>query len=407
MLVRRLIFRYLRARRGFLSLVTGFALGGLALGVAALIVVMAVMTGFREELLTRILGMTGHATLTHYELSETDARTMAQKLKELPQITAARPYVLGQSMSISNRQASGNLIRGIHLEDAPQILQQNIVKGTLDNLNKKGQVAIGTVLARKLGLAVGSPFTLISPDGTQTLFGFIPRMQQVRVGAVFDIGMHQFDAGMIYMNMIDAQNFFRLGDRVTAVDVYVKNPATIQSLLPVMEEQISHKARISPWSDSNRQFFAALQVERVTMFIILALIVLVAAFNIITGQTMLVSEKRQDIGILRTMGATKSTILKTFFLNGMLLGSLGTGAGVALGLLVVQFLQPIVRIIEKISGINIFSGEVYFLEEIPAVIVPQDIVNIIILALVLTLLASIYPAWRAAKLPPVEVLRHG
>jgi lipoprotein-releasing system permease protein len=399
------ITRYVRARRGFARVVTGFSISGIILGVAALIVVMSVMNGFRTELLNRILGMTGHATISETGLSLQAAQEYQHALIKHPEITKAQPFILGQAMVISNRNSSGAMVRGTIIDNEENIVKSNIKDGNFNSLLNKNTVAIGRGMAHNLGLGIGSRLTLLSPQGTRTVMGFIPRMVPMKVGAIFDIGMNQYDDGLVYMSVSNAQKFFKLKDGVTALDIHVKNPSDIENIVSFMKESTRPYTTIRTWQQSNRQFFSALQVERVSMFIILSLIVVVAAFNIITGQMMLVNDKRGDIAIMRTMGAQRRQILNIFFFNGMLIGGFGTILGTGTGLLIVQYLESIVTFIEGLTGAAIFSGEGYFLDELPSQVIFSDIMMIIGISLVLTLLASLYPAWRACRMDPVEVLR--
>ena len=408
MFYRKTILRYLFARRGFTRLVTLFAGFGVVLGVAALIVVMSVMSGFREELLSRILGVTGHGMVTQPGLTLEEARTMVPRLTQLEAVSAAEPYVMGQAMVLRGGQATGLLVRGVDPAlSRENLFAKSLIDGALENLNQTRHIAIGKGLAMQLRVAVGDSLTLVSPQGNRTIAGFIPRMIQVRIGAVFDVGMHQYDSGLLYMNIADAQAFFDTGNTVSAIDIRLHNPEATAQTAAAIAQAAGEFASFQDWKVGNRQFFQALQVERAAMFIILSLIVVVAAFNVITGQMMLVNGKTQDIAILRTMGATRWQILVIFFMNGGLIGLLGTGAGVGIGLLVVAYLQPIVSTLEKLFGVAIFSGEVYFLDRLPAVLVWQDVAFIAAVSFGLCVLASIYPAWRAARMEPVEILRRG
>lgn len=396
--------RYLKSRRGIVSVVTGFSLVGITLGVAALIVVMAVMAGFREELLSRILGVTGHGIVTG-TITYDDSKNYREQLLKVEGITDAKPFVYGQGMIISGRNSSGILVRGVDLDDK-HLFESKMIEGDVNVLADDKQVIIGNTLAKKLGVGVGDGITVLSPQGSHTVMGFIPRLVQKRVGGIFDIGMHQYDSALVYTSISSAQRFYKLKDRISAIDIKVVDPDNINSYRPYIAEIVGNDAFFQDWMSTNRQFFSALQVEKAAMFIILALVVIVAAFNIITGQTMLVNDKTGDIAILRTMGARRRDIMNIFLINGLILGGAGTVLGLVTGLLVVHFLQPIVSLIETLTGASIFSGEVYFLDSLPAVLVPEDIAMIIGLSIVLTILASLYPAWRAAKMDPVEVLRH-
>jgi lipoprotein-releasing system permease protein len=403
----KLTARYFRSRKGFVSVVSGFSLMGILLGVAALIVVMSVMNGFRAELLSRILGLGGHGTYVISGASASETEVARQNLLKHPSVTSAEVYVQGQALVMGRGTASGALIRGVDIENTDNFVKKYRQSGYMDDLKKKNHIAIGAGLARKLNATVGSVVTLISPQGSTTPFGFMPRMQKYKVAAIFKAGMQLYDNSWVYMSTASAQKFFALGDRVTGVDLRVDNPMALNDIRDdIIKASGSENAYILSWLDNNRQFFQALQVERVAMFIILSLIVVVAAFNIITGQTMTVNDKKSDIAILRTMGARRRDILMVFFMNGTLIGVLGTVLGVAIGLLIVYNLGFIVGLLEAVFGVSLFSGGAYFLDELPAVINWVDVSVITITSLVLSMLASVYPAWRASRLNPVEVLRN-
>lgn len=402
----RVALRYFRSRKGFVSVVSGFSLTGIIIGVAALIVVMAVMTGFRDELFSRILGIGGHATVTFAGTSTSNMDEIKQKIESIKGVHHAQPFVHGQAMALAGNKASGVLIRGVDVENSDNLIFNKIIAGNQESLKKPGRVAIGSALARELQVGVGSVVSLLSPDGSQTAFGFIPRIKKYKVAAVFDVGMELYDGVWMYMDIPTAQIFYKLDNRITGFDVRMNKPDDVDVLYPKIPEVLGENGRVITWKTSNKQFFDALQVERVAMFVILSLIVVVAAFNIITGQMMTVNDKHSDIAILRTMGASKWQILKVFFGGGLLVGVIGTGAGLSAGLLIVSFLQEIVSFLEFVFSVNIFSGEAYFLDELPAIIVWSDVVKVGALSLGLSALASLFPAYKAASTDPVEVLRH-
>lgn len=403
--------RYLRARRGFVSVVTGFSFVGIALGVAALIVVMAVMAGFRAELLDRILGTTGHAQLTMPVLTAEKANEIRDEALESIGITSAVPYVSGQAMIASNRKALGGLVRAVDGDDlrANKLINDNIIAGSLQGFGEPGQspkIVLGKTLAQQLGVYVGDSISLMSSQGTHTIMGFVPRMMRAEVVAIFEVGMYQYDNALMFLPVDVAQSFYKIGDLVTAIEIMVDKPAAIQTYLPQLQGLVDPTGHVITWVEGNRQFFEALQVERVAMFIILTLIVIVAAFNIITGQMMTVNDKKRDVAILRTMGAQRSDILRLFFFSGFWVGLIGTLLGVVLGFVVIWQLHPIVSFIEGLTGARLFSGEAYFLSQLPAKIVPQEMITIVLVSLLLSMLASLYPAYKATKLDPVEALRN-
>tara|TARA_R110000868_G_scaffold189695_2_gene433168 strand:- start:217132 stop:218367 length:1236 start_codon:yes stop_codon:yes gene_type:complete len=405
---RSVALRYFRSRKGFVSVVSGFSLFGILLGVAALIVVMSVMNGFRSELMGRILGVSGHATAQVPYADLAQAQTMVVNLSKLPEVQSAEVFVQGQALTMNRGRATGVLLRGIDVQNTHSYVKDadKILSGRLTDLEKPNTIAIGKELARTLQAGVGSVITLVSPSGSTTPFGFIPRMVKVQVVAVFDVGMHIYNNGWVYSSVSTAQKFLQLNDTVSGIDIKLHDPMQVTQIKPTLVEALqSEGAFVMSWKDSNKQFFEALEVERVSMFIILTLIIVVAAFNIITGQTMTVNDKRSDIAILRTMGARRKDILKIFIFGGSMIGFLGTFLGVIFGVLIVMNLQMIVTMLEQVFGVAIFSGEVYFLDNLPAVLNATDLSLIVGISITLSILAAVYPAWRAAKLDPVEVLR--
>lgn len=410
-----MVKRYLGSRRGFTRVVTAFSVLGILLGVAALVIVLAVMSGFRQELTGRILGVTGHATVELNGLTLPVARVLRQELMKIDGVQSADPYVVGEVMASADGRSNGAIVRGIDGVKVPDYIAKKLVfNDGSEALRDGGSVLMGDGLARNLGLLPGSGVTLLSPQGQRTMVGFVPRTTQLRVGGLFNIGMVQFDNGMILARIDDVQRFLRMGDLVTAVEVRVKNPLEIGTYVEKIRETTMRvtgaeimDVRVNPWDASNRDFFNALQVERVTMFIILSLIVLVAAFNIITGQMMLVNDKLADIAILRTMGATRGQVMRIFFLNGMLLGGMGTAGGLLVGMVFVWNIQTLLNWLEAWFGVRLFPGDVYFLSELPARMNWNDTVSVLVMSLILTILASWYPAWRASRFNPVELLRRG
>lgn len=403
--VRQIVGRYLTGRTGFTRVVTLFSVLGIMLGVAALIVVMTVMNGFRDELLTRVLGLSGHGTVYVRGLTIDGVDDAVTKLKTIDDVTTVTPFISGQGMALSNRGAAGGFVRGLRTQDIPTLIQEGVVSGDIASLTGNSTVALGKRLADTLGVKAGDRITLVAPDGAQTVVGFIPRMMPLRVAAVFNVGMFQYDEGLMLTNMATAQRFYRMGDRITGLDLEVLDPTNMSLLRVNARDALDVPLTVTTWQETNREFFGALEVERVSMFIILSLIVLVAAFNIITGQMMLVGDKRTDIGILRTLGATAKDIQRIFLLNGLVLGGVGTFGGACLGLSVVSQLSGIIGAIESITGAQIFSGEAYFLDEIPQSLVWSDVGIILLISLMLTLLASVLPARRASKIAIVEALR--
>lgn len=403
--------RYLGSRRGFTRVVTIFSVLGILLGVAALIIVLAVMSGFRQELMGKILGVSGHGNLTIAGLQAPEARELAAKLENIEGVASATPYVSGQVMVTAQGRATGAFLRGIEGDPLENLGRTADVLG--NGLGEQDQVMVGSGLAAQLGVLPDSGVTLLSPEGARTVVGFIPRTGQFKVAGTFKIGMVQYDNALVLGRMADVQRFLGKQDAVDALEIRLVDAQRIEELAPeilkVADTYAENQFDVDfvPWTVANAEFFRALQVERITMFIILSLIVLVAAFNIITGQMMLVNDKMSDIAILRTMGATQGQIRRIFLYNGLLLGGIGTLGGVALGMLVVWRMTAVVNFIKGVTGVDLFPSDIYFLSELPGRISAGDMVNVVGMAMVLTVLASLYPAWRASRFNPVELLRRG
>ncbi len=401
-------WRYFKARRGFVSVVSTFSLIGITLGVAALIIVMSVMNGFREELMGKILGMSGHATAHVSYAGEESANAIAKSLLTLDGVEKTEVYVQGQALVTNRGGASGVLLRGVNAEQRTAFVFQDgfLLAGDFAKLKQLNTVAIGKDLARRLQATVGSVVNLVAPQGATTPFGFIPRMQKVRVVAVYDVGMNIYNEAWVFTSTATAQNFLKLGQNVTGIDIQLSDPLSVDDKRGAIGAQVSEDgAVITTWKDSNKQFFEALEVEKVSMFIILTLLVAIASFNVLTGQMMSVNSKRGEIAILRSMGARRADILKMFAYGGSLIGVIGTLLGLLFGLLIVFNLQCIVSVLEGLFGVAIFSGEAYFLEELPAVINWHDVALTVVISITLSIAAAIEPARRAANLDPVEVLR--
>lgn len=407
---RLVAMRYLRARRqeGFISVITWFSLIGIALGVATLIVVMSVMNGFREELFGRVIGLNGHMNLYSMQGTLTDYQPMLEAIRKVPDVTGVEPTIEAQALITHEGSASGALVRGLSQEAilGRPTIANHITYGSLKDFNGNN-IAIGIRMAQRLNLHVGDTLTLISPVSKSTVFGAAPRMRGYTIAAVFDVGMFEYDNNFIFMPLDAAQIFFSTGSGVTSLEIFVKNPQDLlQARLDVTAALPRQLLRLLDWQQSNSSFFTALQVERNVMFLILTLIILVAAFNIISSLIMLVKDKGRDIAILRTMGATRGMIMRIFFLNGSFIGIVGTSAGLGLGLLIAHHIEGIRHIVQFLTNTDPFSAEVYFLTRMPSVVDWHDVVHIVIMALTLSFLATLYPAWRAAKLDPVEALRY-
>ena len=406
---RFIAFRYLGSKRkeGLISVIAWFSLVGIALGVATLIIVMSVMNGFRTELLTRILGLNGHITVYDRQAPIKDFSQLALRIGEIPSVLYVTPQIQGQAMIMIDGKATGVLIRGLDplIMQNKSLIKKNIVAGKLKEFGSGADIVIGKRLADRIGVAFGDKVLLISPTSSTTAFGNMPRIKAFKVAAVFSVGMYEYDNTFAYMPLSQAQLFFKSGDAVNALEVEIKNPAKVEELREKLEKVLSGNRYALDWKQRNSSFFNALKVERNVMFLILTLIILVAAFNIISSMIMLVYDKTSSIAILRTMGASRAAITRIFFLSGSIVGFVGTAAGLVLGVVFCLNIESIRRLMESFSGTELFSAEIYFLSKLPAEIAWIEVAYVVAMALFLTFIASIYPAWRASRTEPAEVLR--
>jgi lipoprotein-releasing system permease protein len=405
-----LSLRYLRARRkeGFISVIAGFSFLGIMLGVATLIIVMAVMNGFRQELLSKILGLNGHLLIQPLESPLTDYAAVADRVSKVDGIYLAAPLVEGQALASSPFNASGVVVRGMRGADIVKLTQisKNIKQGTLDGFDDGQGLAIGSRLADQLSVRAGDNITLVTPRGAVTPMGTTPRIKTYKISAVFEIGMSEYDSAFVFMPLTEAQAYFNRAGDVTAIEVYTNDPDQIDRFRQPVTNAAARPIYMVDWRQRNATFFNALQVERNVMFLILTLIVLVAALNIVSGLIMLVKDKGSDIAILRTMGATQGAMMRVFLITGASIGVVGTIVGFLLGTIVCLNIEEIRRFLSWLTNTELFSPELYFLSKLPADMNFKETSAVVVMALGLSLLATLYPSWRAARLDPVEALRY-
>lgn len=409
---RLLARRYLRARRGFISITTWFAIIGIALGVATLILVTSLMNGIRDEMTSRFIGLDGHITIYSNARAFSDYEPAAAAIAAMPSVARVTPKITGQVMVTAHGAAIGAQAMATPWENlrARTLITEHVSAGSLDGIRDETGIVLGERLARNLHVEVGDSVTLISPQGRATIAGFIPRMKAYPVVGTIKLGMHEFDSGLVLMPFAEAQNYFLLanetGGAISNLEVMLKDVNAASSVARELRGKLGADARVYDWQQTNASVFAALTVQRNVMVIILALIILVAAFNIISSLVMLVKEKGRDIAVLRTMGASHASIMRVFMAAGTWIGVVGTAAGVVLGLLLAAYLEPLHKLIERLLGQEILIENIYFLSTLPTKTEPREVAVIIALSLLLSFVATIYPARRAARLDPAEALRY-
>lgn len=406
---RMMAWRYLRARKaeGFVSVIAGFSFAGILLGVATLIIVMSVMNGFRDELVTRILGLNGHLNVYSQTGELYDYMGLVDRVEKVRGVESVRPMIEGQVLINVNGVANGAVLRAFSREDfaTKPILSNSLVHGNLTDFGGLS-IAIGNKLAERLNVVVGDEITLLAPKGKASPFGTIPRSRSYTIGVIFDVGMYEYNSGFVFMDLPSAQKFLQMPGQVNSLEVMARNTQEADRVKQDVEQVIAGEALIYDWRQANSSFLTALEVERNVMFLILTLIILVAAFNIISSMIMLVKDKGKDIAILRTMGASQGNMLRIFVLTGASIGFVGTVVGAGLGIAFARNIESIRRFLEGLTGTELFADEIYFLSQLPAIIDWRDVSFVVILAFSLSVLATLYPAWRASRLDPVEALRY-
>lgn len=403
--------RYTRAKRRnhFISFISLISMAGIALGVAALIVVLSVMNGFQKEMRERILGVASHVQIFSTGASLADWPHVATEAQRNTEVIGSAPYVAGQGMLTHDDLVQGTMIRGILPEQEAHVadIDQHMVVGQMSDLKAHGfGIVLGQALAQSLHLKVGDQVVLITPQGQVTPAGFLPRLKQFRVVGLFHVGMFEYDSGLAFIHMTDAQALFRLGDTVSGVRLKLRDMMQAPQVAHQLAATLTTDAWLSDWTQEHANLFRAVALEKTMMFIILLLIVAVAAFNIVSTLVMVVTDKQADIAILRTLGAAPASILVIFMIQGALIGVIGTGLGVGFGVLTALNIHTLVPFIEKVLGIHFLSPQIYFISELPSDLQQGDVVTIALTALILTLLATLYPSWRAARVQPAEALRY-
>lgn len=409
-LERMIALRYLRTKRkdGVVSLVAGLSLVGIALGVATLIVVMAVMNGFRQELLDRILGINGHVSMHHYSQGIEDYDAITQKLQTHEGVTKVIPFIDGQAMATYRGYATGAMVKGMsytHLMQKP-LLASGLSEQAKAQFQQPKHILLGKRLADMMGVREGDKISLISPKGFTTVVGTIPRYDHFVVAGTFEVGMYEYDSTTIIMPLADAQTYFRLKDKVNMIEVFIDNPDESPFMVVELLKLFEGKYFVTDWQATNAHFFNALDTERVVMFLILTLIIAVAAFNIFSSQIMLVKEKASNIAIMRTMGATRAMIMRIFIMSGFTIGFVGSIIGVGLGVAFAANISTIQSWLESITGRALFDPVIYFLSELPAIINPSEVIAVFVISLSLSFLATLIPAYKASRQLPAEVLRY-
>ncbi|AOX17077.1 lipoprotein-releasing ABC transporter permease subunit [Kozakia baliensis] len=403
--------RYLRARRGerFVSIIAIFSLIGIALGVATLIIVMAVMNGFKADLMSRVLGLNGDLNIFSAGHSITSYQDDVVAIHQVPGVVRVTPMAEGTVLIDAGSYSSGGMVRGITQNDLRDLhaLSDNIIEGKIDNFQGDDAIAIGSTLAARAGLTIGSKITLLSPNGQATPFGTMPRIRAYRVTAIFDAGVNDYDTSVVLMPLASAQRFLMMPNAVSLIQVATADSLQVRGVTHAIAERLDDpRLRVMDWTQSNNAFLGALAVQQNVMFLILTLIILVAAFNVISSMIMMVKDKTRDIAVLRTLGASRSAIMRIFLMCGASVGVSGTLIGFVLGVVFCLNIEHIQHGVEHLTHTNLFNPEFYYLEHLPAKLIWSEVIEVMVMALMLSFLATLYPSWRAARTDPVEALRH-
>jgi lipoprotein-releasing system permease protein len=406
----KIALRYLRSKKkdGFVSVVTIFSFLGIMLGVATLIVTMAVMNGVKTELVNRIIGINAHLSINNDKDRIENYQELINKFQKIEGVKYVQGIIQGQVLGVANGVNRGVLVRGVKLSDLKNkpIIRDGVVAGELKNIDEDFGALVGVHLSNQMGLNINDKIKLVTPETAPSIFGGIPRSKDFNVVGVFDVGMYEYDSSTLFISLESAQRFFQKQNAVTAIEIEVADPKDIANIKQEIAKIVEDGFSIIDWKAANEGYIEAINVQSNVLFLILALIIVVAAFNIISGMVMLVNDKSKEVAILRTIGLTKASVIKIFFICGSAIGVAGTLCGLGLGLAFSANIEEIRQFLEGLTNTNLFSAEIYFLSKLPAEVRMQDVINITILSLGVSFLATLYPSFKAAKVLPAEALRY-